>query len=99
MTSSIYVNHFTGLSLLRPMYYEYPESSEAYTFDHQVRSSQLVVKCRDQRDIAVLFFSVHVSHTHTQYFFGADILVAPVTQPVNNITQMVEKEIWIPEVA
>ena len=80
------------------MYYQYPESSEAYTFDHQVRSSQLVVKCRDQRDIAV-FFSVHVSHTHTQYFFGADILVAPVTQPVNNITQMVEKEIWIPEVA
>ena len=38
------------------------------------------------------------THTHTQYFFGADILVAPVTQPVDNITQMVEKEIWIPEV-
>ena len=65
MSSFIYVIHFTGLSLLRPMYYEYPESSEAYTFDHQVRSSQLVVKCRDQRDIAVFFFSVHVSHTHT----------------------------------
>ena len=23
--------HFTGLSLLRPMYYEFPESPEAYT--------------------------------------------------------------------
>ena len=34
----------------------------------------------------------------TQYFFGADILVAPVTQPVDNITQMMEKKIWIPEV-
>ena len=37
-------------------------------------------------------------HTHSQYFFGADILVAPVTQPVDNVTQMVEKEIWVPEV-
>ena len=36
---------------------------------------------------------------HTQYFFGADILVAPVTQPMDNITQMVEEEIWIPEVS
>jgi len=26
-----------GLSLLRPMYYEFPESPEAYTFDHQVK--------------------------------------------------------------
>lgn len=26
----------TGLSLLRPMYYEFPESPEAYTFDKQV---------------------------------------------------------------
>ena len=35
----------------------------------------------------------------TQYFFGADILVTPVTQPMDNITQMVEKKIWIPEVS
>ena len=27
---------FAGLSLLQPMYYEYPESSEAYSFDRQV---------------------------------------------------------------
>ncbi len=25
-----------GLSLLRPMYYEYPEAAEAYSFDRQV---------------------------------------------------------------
>ena len=31
-----YGYHFTGLSLLRPMYYEFPESPEAYTFDTQV---------------------------------------------------------------
>ena len=88
----------TGLSLLRPMYYEYPESSEAYTFDHQVRfPPQVVVKHRKQRNIAIFLYMLF--HTHTQYFFGADILVAPVTQPVDNITQIVEKEIWIPEVA
>ena len=87
----------TGLSLLRPMYYEYPESSEAYTFDHQVRfPPQVVVKHRKKRNIAIFLY---IYCTHTQYFFGANILVAPVTQPVDNITQIVEKEIWIPEVA
>ena len=83
------------------MYYEYPESSEAYIFDHQVCFLSQLVKCRDQRDIAVFAAMYHTTHTHThtQYFFGADILVAPVTQAVGNVTQMVEKEIWIPEVA
>ena len=33
-----------------------------------------------------------------QYFFGPDILVAPVTHPVDNITEMATKMIWIPEV-
>lgn len=33
-----------------------------------------------------------------QYMFGSDLLVAPVTQPVDATTQMVSKEIWIPEV-
>ena len=36
--------------------------------------------------------------SHFQYFFGDDLLVAPVTQPVDSATQMVPKEIWIPEV-
>ena len=57
----------SGLSLLRPLYYYYPEIPEAYSFDHQ-------------------------------YMFGADLLVAPVTQPVDPVTQMVTKQIWIPEV-
>ena len=33
---AIHCYHLTGLSLLRPMYYEFPESPEAYTFDKQV---------------------------------------------------------------
>ena len=33
-----------------------------------------------------------------QYMFGSDLLVAPVTQPMDTTTQMVTKEIWIPEV-
>ena len=54
----------TGLSLLRPMYYEYPESSEAYTFDHQVRfPPQVVVKHRKQRNIAIFLYMLF--HTHT----------------------------------
>ena len=32
----IHCSLLTGLSLLRPMYYEFPESPEAYTFDKQV---------------------------------------------------------------
>ncbi len=30
------VNYFTGLSLIRPMYYDFPESNEAYSFQTQV---------------------------------------------------------------
>jgi alpha-glucosidase len=55
-----------GLSLLRPLYYLFPEASEAYSYD-------------------------------LQYMFGPDLLVAPVTQPVDPTTLMVSKEIWIPE--
>lgn len=33
------LRYHTGLSLLRPMYYEFPESAEAYTFNKQVDSS------------------------------------------------------------
>lgn len=56
-----------GLSLLRPLYYLFPEAPEAYDYD-------------------------------MQYMFGNDLLVAPVTEPVDPITQMVIKKIWIPEV-
>ena len=33
-----------------------------------------------------------------QYYFGEDILVAPVTQPLNSSSELVFKDIWIPEV-
>ena len=39
----------TGISMCRPLYYEYPDMEEAYSFDGE-------------------------------YFFGNDILVAPVTE-------------------
>lgn len=56
-----------GLSLLRPLYYLFPEAQGAYDYD-------------------------------MQYMFGSDLLVAPVTEPVDTVTQMVTKLIWIPEV-
>ena len=66
--SSARLAYDEGLSLLRPLYYLFPEDPEAYMFDHQ-------------------------------YMFGPDLLVAPVTQPVDSVSQMVSKEIWIPEVS
>ena len=33
---SILSHKCAGLSLLRPMYYDFPESPEAYMFEHQV---------------------------------------------------------------
>ena len=34
----------------------------------------------------------------TQYLFGDSLLVAPITEAVDNVTGMVSKKIWIPEV-
>lgn len=53
----------TGVSLCRPMYYDYPENEEAYTFK-------------------------------TEYMFGDDLLIMPVTAPaVNNISTV---KVWLP---
>ena len=53
-----------GLSLCRPMYYDYPQCQEAYDF-------------------------------RSQYMFGDDILIAPITKPgVNGFAEM---DIWLPE--
>lgn len=53
----------TGISICRPLYYEYPDTEEAYSFENE-------------------------------YFFGNDILVAPITEPsANGIST---KEIWFP---
>ena len=35
----VHLHVHVGLSLLRPMYYEYPESEESYVYDRQVHSS------------------------------------------------------------
>lgn len=54
----------TGISMCRPLYYEYPDMEEAYSFDGE-------------------------------YFFGNDILVAPVTEASKNGVS--PKTIWFPE--
>ena len=55
----------TGIGMVRPLYYEYPNSEEAYTYEGE-------------------------------YFFGDDILVAPITEPsADGITT--DKKIWLPE--
>ncbi len=54
----------TGISICRPLYYEYPDNEEAYSFEGE-------------------------------YFFGNDILVAPITEASEN--GVCTKTIWFPE--
>ena len=55
----------TGIGMCRPLYYEYPETEEAYKYEGE-------------------------------YFFGDNILVAPITEAsANGITTA--KKIWFPE--
>ena len=53
-----------GLSLCRPMYYDYPEAPEAYSF-------------------------------RSQYMFGDDMLIAPVTSPA--VDGFAAVDVWLPE--
>jgi alpha-glucosidase len=55
----------TGISLLRPMYYEHPDAPEAYDFKDQ-------------------------------YYFGDDMLVAPIAAPVDQNNLLARKRIWVP---
>jgi alpha-glucosidase (family GH31 glycosyl hydrolase) len=55
----------TGVSICRPLYYEYPEIDEAYTNENQ-------------------------------YFYGDNILVAPIVEQSDSITHMSTKNIWFP---
>lgn len=55
----------TGLAICRPLYYEYPDAEEAYSFEGE-------------------------------YFFGDDILVAPITEASKD-GKVSSKEIWFPE--
>eukprot|EP01124_Arcella_intermedia_P013301 TRINITY_DN1970_c0_g1_i1.p1 TRINITY_DN1970_c0_g1~~TRINITY_DN1970_c0_g1_i1.p1 ORF type:complete len:875 (+),score=128.05 TRINITY_DN1970_c0_g1_i1:356-2626(+) len=69
MIPYIYTNariaHDTGLALVYPLYYEWPELDSAYT-------------------------------EKNQYLFGSDIMVKPVTQPVDSTTQLYTQTVWIP---
>jgi hypothetical protein len=56
----------SGVSICRPMYYDFPEKQEAYNFKNQ-------------------------------YMFGDDMLVAPITEKVNEQTGLSEKKIWLPD--
>ena len=55
----------TGIGIVRPLYYEYPELEEAYA-------------------------------NEGEYFFGDDILVAPVTTPSSD-GKATDKKVWLPE--
>jgi len=56
----------SGISLCRPLYYDYPEREDAYTFANE-------------------------------YMFGDNMLVAPVTKPVDSLSNLAEVNVWLPE--
>jgi hypothetical protein len=56
----------TGVSLCRPMYYEYPEEDAAYAARYQ-------------------------------YFFGDQMIAAPIVHPADPETGMAAADVWIPE--
>ena len=55
----------TGVSMIHPLYYEYPESNEAYEFGDE-------------------------------YFFGNDLIVAPVVHPISEDSLLATESIWVP---
>ncbi len=55
----------TGVSMLHPLYYEYPEANEAYEFGDE-------------------------------YFYGNDLIVAPVVQPMSEDSLLATENVWIP---
>jgi alpha-glucosidase len=55
----------TGVSICRPMYYEYPDAPEAYAFTGQ-------------------------------YFFGDNMIVAPVAAPVDTASMLAVQKVWLP---
>jgi len=59
------VAHDNGLSLCRPMYYEYPEEDAAYTARYQ-------------------------------YFFGDQMIAAPIVTPVDPETGLASVDVWVP---
>ena len=55
----------TGISICRPMYYDYPNAEEAYEYQNQ-------------------------------YMFGDDILIAPITEPME-VDGYSKVNVWLPE--
>lgn len=60
------ISRESGLSICRPLYYEYPESEEAYRHPGE-------------------------------YFFGSEVIVAPVTVPADPETCLAESSVYLPE--
>lgn len=56
----------TGVSLCRPLYYDYPESEESYAVEYR-----------------------------NEYMFGSQILVAPITEPMQQGVNTLK--VWLPE--
>jgi alpha-glucosidase (family GH31 glycosyl hydrolase) len=55
----------SGISMIRPMYYEYPDMEKAYHLEHQ-------------------------------YFFGNDMIVAPITKSMNGKNTIIQT-VWLPK--
>ncbi len=55
----------TGISMIHPLYYDYPEAKEAYEFGDE-------------------------------YFFGKDLIVSPVVQPLSQDSLLASVKLWIP---
>jgi alpha-glucosidase (family GH31 glycosyl hydrolase) len=60
----------TGIGLIYPMYYEWPQCDDAY------RGT--------------------IDGDFAQYFYGADMISAPVVTPADNVTALSTKQIWLP---
>lgn len=58
--------HDTGISMVRPMYFEHPTNELAYT-------------------------------NKDQYWFGNDMIIAPITQKIEEGKVVVPKSFWLPE--
>ena len=55
----------TGVSMIHPLYYEYPDADEAYEFGDE-------------------------------YFFGKDLIVAPVVHPMSQDSMLASEKVWVP---
>lgn len=55
----------TGVSMLHPLYYNYPEADDAYNFPDE-------------------------------YFYGKDVIVAPVVDSMSALSDLASRNIWIP---